>query len=173
MDPFATLGIPATFDVDLAAVEKVHRELSRALHPDKHAAGTAGERREALARAVEVNEAWRIVRYPLRRAEALVARASAGGAPAREAAADPQLLGEVLERREALAEVRAARDKGELVRLRDEARAQVHGVERALARELTRQPSNVPSDALAALLVQLRYHRRFLEEVSALEEEFD
>ena len=36
MDPFATLGIARAFDVDLAAVEKMHRELSRALHPDRY-----------------------------------------------------------------------------------------------------------------------------------------
>ena len=43
VDPFATLGVPRRFDVDLAAVEKTHRELSRALHPDRYV-GAGGER---------------------------------------------------------------------------------------------------------------------------------
>jgi molecular chaperone HscB len=40
--------------------------------------GSETERRQALAKAVEVNEAWRIVRDPMRRAEALL---ELGGEP--------------------------------------------------------------------------------------------
>ena len=57
MDPFATLGIDRRFDVDLPALEKRHRELSRALHPDRFADAGASERKATLAKAVEVNEA--------------------------------------------------------------------------------------------------------------------
>ena len=45
MDPFATLGIARTFDVNLPALEKTHRELARALHPDRFAASGATERK--------------------------------------------------------------------------------------------------------------------------------
>jgi len=69
MDPFATLGIARTFDVDLAAVEKVHRELSRALHPDRYVGASPSERRASLAKAVEINEAWRVLRDPIRRGD--------------------------------------------------------------------------------------------------------
>ena len=70
-DPFALLGAPRRYDLDLDAVEKSHRELSRALHPDKFTQAGASERKDALGKAADVNEAWRIVRDPLRRAEAL------------------------------------------------------------------------------------------------------
>jgi len=72
MDPFATLGLAPSFDVDLAAIGKIHRELSRALHPDRYIGASPSERRAALAKAIEVNEAWRIVRDPIRRADALL-----------------------------------------------------------------------------------------------------
>jgi len=62
MDPFATLGIDPKYAQDLGAVEKVHRELSRALHPDRYASASPTERRTALTKAADVNEAWRIVR---------------------------------------------------------------------------------------------------------------
>ena len=52
MNPFATLGVEPRFDLDLPALEKTHRELSRALHPDKYVGATASERRAALERAV-------------------------------------------------------------------------------------------------------------------------
>ena len=74
-DPFQTLGVDARFDLDLGAVEKRHRDLSRALHPDRYADASATERRMSLSRAIEVNEAWRALRDPVRRAEALLTRA--------------------------------------------------------------------------------------------------
>ncbi len=51
LDPFAVLGLPRAFDVDLRSAEKAHRELSRALHPDRYASAGASERREALGKA--------------------------------------------------------------------------------------------------------------------------
>jgi molecular chaperone HscB len=112
MDPFATLGIPRQFGVDLATVERTHRELSRALHPDRFVGAPPSERRVALAKAIEVNEAWRVVRDPIRRAEALLALADVAVGEDREPKADPEFLMEMLEQREALAEARQSRDLG-------------------------------------------------------------
>src|SRR5580700_7483211 len=110
MDPFTTLGLPRRYDVDLRAVEKTHRELSRALHPDRYASAGATERRESLNKAADVNEAWRIVRDPVRRAEALFALAGVEVGETHEPKPDPELLMEVLEKREALADAKSARD---------------------------------------------------------------
>jgi molecular chaperone HscB len=74
VNPFEALGVEPSFALDLAILEQRHRELSRALHPDRHAASGAGERRMALGRAIEVNEAYRILKDPVRRAEALLAQ---------------------------------------------------------------------------------------------------
>src|ERR1700722_17608949 len=95
MDPFATLGIARTFDVDLTAVEKVHRELSRALHPDRYVGASPSERRGSLAKGVAGNEAGRVVRDPVRRADALLALAGVGAAAGEgpeSAKADPEFL---------------------------------------------------------------------------------
>jgi molecular chaperone HscB len=175
MDPFATLGIPATFALDLAAVEKQHRDLSRALHPDRYVGRPAGERRMALGKAIEVNEAWRLVRDPVRRAEALLRRGGAlvgegdggggGGAP-------PALLLEMMERREALAEARAAADRAGLARLTAEMRQREARLLEALGQAID-APGGAPSELAGAvsLLGELRFVRRFLEEASAAEDE--
>ena len=72
-DPFEALGVEPAFNLDLALLEQRHRDLSRALHPDRHASSGAAERRMALGRAIEVNEAFRKLKDPIRRAEALLA----------------------------------------------------------------------------------------------------
>src|SRR4029078_9285315 len=75
MDPFATLGIERRFDLDLRSIERTHRDLSRVTPPYRHSGAPPAHRAEALGRSVAINEAFRIVRDPIRRAEALFALA--------------------------------------------------------------------------------------------------
>jgi molecular chaperone HscB len=168
MNPFETLGIEPRFDVDLAAVEKTHRELSRALHPDRFVGAAPGERRVALAKAVEVNEAWRVVRDPIRRAEALLAVRGVLVTEGREPKADPEFLMEMLEQREALAEARQSHDVSSLRRME-------HAIEmrsRAVEAELTTGFARGEGEALVGKVGELRFYRRFLDEVSAIEDAF-
>lgn len=169
-DPFQTLGVDARFDLDLAALEKRHRELSRALHPDRHAGKSAAERRQALGKAIEVNEAWRTLRDPLARAEALLRRAGVHVTEGEEPKPDPDLLMDMMEKREALAEVRQNRDERALASLRSEIEARQ---EAALVRLSQLFSGDVAADRGPALtlLGELRYLRRFLDEAGAIEDE--
>jgi len=167
VDPFATLGLPRRYDVDLPAVEKTHRELSRALHPDRFVNAGASERRDALSKAVEVNEAWRIVRDPIRRAEALLELAGAAVGEERASATDPEFLMEMLEQREALAEAKQAKD---LARIQEMAKA-IEGRSRAVEQVLADSFARGEAASLVPRLGELRFYRRFLDEVSAIEDE--
>jgi molecular chaperone HscB len=180
VDPFATLGITPAFDVDLAAAEKVHRELSRALHPDRYLGATPSERRAALNKAVEVNEAWRVVRDPLRRADALLAlrglKVAEDAGPTRAPSPDPAFLMDMLEQREALAEAKAAKDLEAVRRLAAGIEGRVRSVEGDLSTGFAASVASDTSDAtaLAALALkvgELKFYRRFLDEVSAIEDE--
>lgn len=94
-DPFELLGVERRFSLDRAALEQRHRDLSRTLHPDRYVQSPPGERRMALERAVAVNEAFRALRDPLTRAEALL---SAHGLAVGDAERPSQsLLMEVME----------------------------------------------------------------------------
>jgi molecular chaperone HscB len=167
MDPFATLGIARAFDVDLDAVAKVHRELSRALHPDRYLGASPSERRAALAKAVEVNDAWRVVRDPIRRADALLALAGAAPVEETSRSADPEFLMEMLEQREALSDAKQARDLEAVRRMASAIEARSREIERALSGGFARGESG----SLAGKVNELRYYRRFLDEVSAIEDE--
>lgn len=168
MDPFATLGAPRRFDLDLSVLEKTHRELSRALHPDKFAQASASERRAALEKAAAVNEAWRMLRDPIKRAEALFRVHGIAVGETNEPKASPAFLMEVLEEREALAEARAAKDLAKVAKLGDAMRARASAAEKKLADGFA---AGVDPKALLPLLGELRFYKRFLEEVDAIEEE--
>lgn len=168
MDPFATLGIPRTFDLDLGAVERIHRDLSRALHPDRFVDAAPSERRTALAKAIEVNEALRVVRDPIRRAEALLRLDGvAAGAEKGGPEPDQDFLMEMLEQREALLDARQARDLPAVRALASSIETRAAEVERSISEGFQRGERGLLLDKVG----ELKFYRRFLEDVSAIEDE--
>jgi molecular chaperone HscB len=166
MDPFATLGVEPRFDLDLGEVAQRHRELSRALHPDRYTGAPATERRLALSRAIEVNDAFRLVKDPIRRAEALLVRAGVPVGETSEPKPSPALLMDMMEQREELGAARRAKDLAAVLELGAAMRAREDAVLRALGQALGGEPRTA-----LPYLGELRYIRRFLDEVSAIEEE--
>ena len=172
-DPFEMLGVARRFDLDLAVLEKTHRELSRALHPDRYSQAGASERRAALEKAASVNEAWRTVRDPIRRAEALFRVHGIAVGENNEPPATPTFLMEVLEEREALAEARAAKDLAKVRAVGVTMGGRAKEIEAKLAAGFDRAADPAEIAKLVPLLGELRFYKRFLEEVSAIEEDND
>lgn len=170
-DPFETLGVEPRFAVDLRSLEQRHRELSKALHPDRYASAPAAERRMALGRAIEVNEAWRAVRDPIKRAEAILRRGGVEVGETSEPRPPPALLMEMMEAREELAEAHRARDVGRVAKLGAGMRQRHDAVVARLAAGFDEAGSD-PTELreLLPLVGELRYVRRFLDEVGAIEE---
>jgi molecular chaperone HscB len=178
MDAFDVLGLVPTFELDSTALEQRYRDLQRQLHPDKFVNASSSERRESLSRAVSVNDAYRVLKDELKRAELLYTRL-AGKPPDKQSTADGELLMEVMELREELAEARQKRALAQALTLQ----AQVSERE---ARETTKLKQVFSSlsangasehasfeqlDTAARALTRLRYYRRFHDEVAALEDD--
>lgn len=174
MDPFETLGVAPSFSLDVVELGERQRELSKALHPDRFVGRPAGERRQALGRAIEVNQAHRVLKNPLTRAEALLFRLELALPEGQEPQAEPMFLMEVMELREALRDAGRARDSAKVQRLA----SQVRGDEEALGEQLAANFAAVidqgagADSALAREIHQnlgkLRYLRRFLDEAEAI-----
>ncbi|MEO7036624.1 MAG: Fe-S protein assembly co-chaperone HscB [Polyangiaceae bacterium] len=169
MDPFEALGMEPVFSLDIGLLEQRHRDLSRTLHPDRHAAAGAAERRMALGRAIEVNEAFRTLKDPVRRAEALLARRGVPSGEGKEPPAPAALLMAVMERREALAEIRSSQDAVALGRLIADARGEETRVQVALGGEFAAPTPNVAE--ILKKIGELRYYRRFLDEAQTIADE--
>ena len=164
-DPFELLGVARRFTLDRAALEQRHRDLSRTLHPDRYVQAPAGERRMALERAVAVNEAFRALRDPLTRAEALLA---AHGLAIGDADRPSQaLLMEVMELRESLDDAR--RTPAKVTALLDQVRARSQSEEALLASVFDTEsaPDTAALTRARDALVRLKYFRRFEEEADA------
>jgi molecular chaperone HscB len=173
VNPFDVLGIEARYDLDLRAVEKRHRELSVALHPDKFASDGASARREAIERASQVNEAWRIVRDPIRRAESLFEIAGFKVGETNEPKSDQAFLMDMMEMREALSDARDSNDLAKIRALAEDAEARESAVKQAISAIFVTGSAQADNQVLVRALPklgELRFYRRMLDDVSAIEE---
>ncbi len=136
---FALFGLPERFALDAPALDRAYREVQMQVHPDRFARQGAAEQRVALQWATRANEAYGILRDPLKRAIYLCVLRGRDPADEHDTTMPPAFLMQQLEWREALDDARAGADdaavdalRGQLdakrVRLRDE-------VEQALDRE--------------------------------------
>jgi molecular chaperone HscB len=171
-DPFDTLGVEARFDLDDEELDERHRALSGTLHPDRYSGKPASERRLALDKAIAVNSARRLLHDPVRRAEALLARHGVETGERVEPKASPELLMDMMEVREALSEARAQRDVGRIGELAADMRRR----EKAIIVRLAGLFDEADGDrerlgAVVPLVGELRYVRRFFEELEAIEDE--
>jgi molecular chaperone HscB len=165
-DYFEVLGLPRRYAVDLAELERHYLERSRAVHPDRAA---AEERSGAAGRAMELNQAYRTLKRDLPRAEHLLALQGVKIGDNQPVA--PELLAEMLELREQLADARAAGDRALLDRLERSARGRERDELAELARRfaLLEEPAAGGPERAARLqavvdqVIRLRYLARYRE----------
>jgi len=110
MNHFEVFGLERRLGIDVEALQRWFYELSRRHHPDFHAGATPDEQAEALEASARLNAAYRTLRDPIARIDYLVRLEE--GRETKEGAADkpkapPELLAEMFEIQEALAEAKA------------------------------------------------------------------
>src|SRR2546428_8267531 len=141
MDHFEVFGLPRRLAVDTAELQRKFYELSRRYHPDFHQAAPPEEQVRALEASAGLNAAYRTLRDPIARIEYLVrleeGRDTKEGATVKPKA-PPELLEEMFEIQEALAEAKAGGldegGRGALVVQRGRLVGRVGGEETPVAR---------------------------------------
>jgi len=86
------------------------QQLQRVLHPDKFASATDAERRWSVQAASRVNEAYQILKQPLKRASYMLELQGLMLNEETDTQMDPMFLMEQMELREALGDVESASD---------------------------------------------------------------
>lgn len=175
---FEVFGLPRAYPLEVGALERQYRERSLKLHPDRFAQAGAKERRLSLEHTTLLNEAFKTLKDPVRRAFYLLKlygvdldREDAG------AKKDMPLdfLEEVMTLREDLDSAIEAKDLGRAQAMADDVTAR----QKAALSEATGLLNDAAAAEDSALLVKsashalgrVRYFTRFLEQVEAFEEE--
>lgn len=123
-NPFQLFGLPEQFPLDETALNTRYRELAAQFHPDRFAAASAFEQKQAVMMTAALNEAYRVLGNPLNRAACLLEKQGIHADAPEHTQFAPEFLMQQMEWREALAEARAENDTAALHALNGEIAAE-------------------------------------------------
>jgi molecular chaperone HscB len=109
-DYYALFGISRALDLSLDELQKRFYALSRELHPDRFMREPEAERQRALDMSSALNDAYRTLKDPLKRAQYLLTLEGFDIGEQRSKDVPPELLEEVFELNMALEELRGGED---------------------------------------------------------------
>lgn len=141
-DYFSFFGLPRRLSIDLDDLEQRFRGLSRQFHPDYFYTASAPERLASLERASYLNDAYRVLKQPLDRAEYLLKVEGLPNVGRHQDAAElpAGVLEEVFALNEELDDIRAAREGGASA---DELRARLEAARRPVEERAARQEAQL------------------------------
>ena len=170
---FELFGLTATFDVDADDLAVRYRELQRRVHPDKFANASDHERRLSMQMTTLVNEAFQVLKDPVRRGGYLLSLRNVNLGEESDTSMDPAFLMEQMEWRENLDEMRQAenphKDLAELAN-RIERRLQ-DGI--AQFRRAYAENTPAGNNRARSAVRELQFLQKLRREIDNLEEELN
>ena len=170
---FELFGMPVGFRVDSAELASRYRDLQKVVHPDRYAASGEQIQRMSLQSATMVNEAYEILRDPLKRARYLLTLQDGADDPQPQTLNDPAFLMQQMELREALERVQTAADpQAEIDALMSEIAGLIKGQIAQLAVQF--EDSSADQLAAAAQTVQkMQFLNKLHAEAEAIEADLE
>jgi molecular chaperone HscB len=166
---FELFGMPPSYDLDRELLDARYRELQRKVHPDRFASAGDQERRISVQQAARLNEAYQVLKDPLRRGRYLLELRGLVLDDQQQSLRDTGFLMEQMELREELEAVADAPDPlARLAILVQGIRARFSALSDELAACLSGAGSGVPEGALD-LVLKMQFFRKLEEEAQALE----
>lgn len=168
-DSYALFSLPPRFDLDLADLERRYLHAAAAAHPDRFTDPL--DQADAAAQSAVLNDAYRTLRDPESRARALLSLLGAPAGKDDDQTLPPELLMDMMEKREQLEEAKADNNRAVLQSLREEAlQARIAGLTHLaghfanIAAARADQRPNLFRQVRLELNA-LRYHQRMLEAI--------
>ncbi len=169
---FDIFSLPQRYRIDLAGLDARYRDLQRSVHPDRFASGSDQQRRISVQQAARINEAYQVLRDPLRRGRYLLELRGIPVDDRQGGHQDPVFLMQQMELRESLAELR---QQGEplkaLDRLGRDIEARFRELEGQLAQALDADAGDVAE--AAALVQKMQFFSRLQHEVREQETDLE
>lgn len=166
---FALFDLKPGFRLDLEQLATRYRELARAVHPDRFADAGEREKRTALERSAELNDAYQTLRSPPRRARYLLAL-QGGEIPLEVTVQDPDFLLQQMGWREELEDLHEADDAAALLPFKQRLKAAQEALNDAFE-GCWRDPAQ--REQAERLMRRMQFLEKLNYEVRQLEERLD
>lgn len=120
---FELFRLPVQFEIDRQALDKAYKEIQNLVHPDRFVTATEAEKRTAIQWAAMANDAYHILRNPIKRAAYLCELGGYNLQGETHVSMDPEFLIQQIDWRESLENAREDKDIARLEKLDEEQRA--------------------------------------------------
>jgi Fe-S protein assembly co-chaperone hscB len=166
-NPFALFNLPVTFQVDSALLNERYLALQKSLHPDNFSAASAQEQRLAMQKSAEINDALRILKDPIARADSIIAlNTGEQENPEEKSNKDIGFLMQQMEWRETLENIENRKDTDELTTFTKE----INQIRHAILSELSTALGEQQWDIARAMTDKLRFIKKLQTEIERVEE---
>ncbi len=170
---FELFDLPVHFALDMRALEQAYRTVQMQVHPDRFAAAGAAQKRLATQWAAQANEAYQVLKNPLKRAIYLLHLRGVDVQAEDNTAMEANFLMQQLDWREQIEEAAAEKDSAALHTLLNTLGDEKRSRFLALANLLESQADEPAQQAAANAVRQLMFIERVLQEVSAQLDELE
>lgn len=166
-NPFALFDLPVVFQVDSALLNERYLALQKSLHPDNFSAASAQEQRLAMQKSAEINDALRILKDPIARADSIIAlNTGEQENPEEKSNKDIGFLMQQMEWRETLENIENRKDTDELTAFAQE----INQIRHAILSELSTALDAQQWDIARAITDKLRFIKKLQTEIERVEE---
>lgn len=166
-NPFALFDLPVAFQVDSALLNERYLALQKSLHPDNFSAASAQEQRLAIQKSAEINDALRILKDPITRADSIIAiNTGETENPEEKSNNDIDFLMQQMEWRETLENIENRKDTDELTAFTQE----INQIRHAILSELSTALTEQQWDIARAITDKLRFIKKLQAEIERVEE---
>lgn len=166
-NPFALFDLPVAFQVDSALLNERYLALQKSLHPDNFSAASAQEQRLAIQKSAEINDALRILKDPITRADSIIAlNTGKTENPEEKSNNDIDFLMQQMEWRETLENIENRKDTDELTAFAQE----INQIRHAILSELSTALTEQQWDIARAITDKLRFIKKLQTEIERVEE---
>jgi len=114
---FELFGLQPQFEIDLPRLDQSYRDIQARVHPDRFTHLSDVERRVSMQWATRTNEAYQVLKNPLRRADYLLQLVGIDALAQTNTAMPADFLVAQMEWREAISEAQNAGDQNALIEL--------------------------------------------------------
>ena len=166
-NPFALFDLPVVFQMDSALLNERYLALQKSLHPDNFSAASAQEQRLAMQKSAEINDALRILKDPITRADSIIAiNTGETENPEEKSNNDIDFLMQQMEWRETLENIENRKDTDELTAFAQE----INQIRHAILSELSTALDAQQWDIARAITDKLRFIKKLQTEIERVEE---
>ncbi len=160
---FELFQLPPAFDIDNETIEQTYRRLAARFHPDKFAAASSFEQKQAVMMAATLNDAYRTLMSPIDRAAYLLKSQGMDADAPEHTGFAPEFLMQQMEWREALEDGRSAGNEAALLKLDKEIAAE----QQNLFADLGRAFASQQAEEAGQLVRQGRFLNKLRQEIKA------